>query len=136
MRDTIIELIFKTFKHSFYLLQIIANNISLETLEDLFQELKWETNCNFAVVSSLVKERHLGLRRQRAPGKEEGGWLILGVCGRRTRSGRLPYDSRKSSLPPSFPAASALFPSSPHAAVPLLVVLTKHQPQTPVISVA
>lgn len=40
MRDTIVELTYKTFKHSFYLLHIIANNISLETLEDLFQELK------------------------------------------------------------------------------------------------
>lgn len=55
MRDTIIELIFKTFKHSFYLLHIIANNTSLETL-DLFQELKRETETE-TLLLSVARQR-------------------------------------------------------------------------------
>lgn len=51
MRDTIVELTYKTFKHSFYLLHIIANNISLETLEDLFQELNRKTETESCLLS-------------------------------------------------------------------------------------
>lgn len=57
MRDTIIELIFKTFKHSFYLLHIIANNTSLETLEDLFQELKRETETETLLLSVALQRK-------------------------------------------------------------------------------